>query len=132
MNTIVEIIAILGSALTALLGLLPPEISSFVTDISQETPAAVVEEQSSVATDTAPTATTTTTEAPEQPAAPVVTQEQAAVLETFGLEVSELPSLFTPELEQCATDALGEDRVAEIKAGAVPTAGDLLQTRGCL
>lgn len=63
---------------------------------------------------------------------PLLTPAQAAALEKFGINPAQLPTAITPALEQCFTAALGAARIAEIKAGAAPTAYDLYKAKSCL
>ena len=62
---------------------------------------------------------------------PVLSSEQEAALESIGINPENLPSTITPEMEACFTAKLGSARVAEIKAGASPTAVEVFTTREC-
>lgn len=77
--------------------------------------------------DTVPTPSTTSAQGN-----PALNASQAVALETFGIDPAALPSEITPEQEACFTAELGAERVAEIKAGATPTAGEIFAARGCL
>ncbi|KKT87077.1 MAG: hypothetical protein UW86_C0010G0017 [Microgenomates group bacterium GW2011_GWA1_Microgenomates_45_10] len=57
---------------------------------------------------------------------------QKSALQAFGIDISTIPSYITPEQEACFTLALGADRVAEIKAGAVPNAIDFFKAKSCI
>ena len=63
---------------------------------------------------------------------PLLSNEQEKLLESMGINTTEIPTQITPAMEQCAIEALGEERVNEIKAGAVPGLGDYLQAKDCL
>lgn len=63
---------------------------------------------------------------------PVLNEAQEAALETVGINPAAVPTEVTPEQEACAIEALGAERVAEIKAGAAPTPADIFAVRGCL
>lgn len=69
-----------------------------------------------VAPDTAPTAT------------PSMTAAQQEALNSAGID----PSTITPAQLNCFTSVLGASRMAEIKAGAVPTAAEFFSVRSCL
>lgn len=60
-----------------------------------------------------------------------LSSSQADALNSFGIDPSVVSSI-TPEQEACFVASLGDARVAEIKAGATPTAGDLLKAKSCL
>lgn len=57
---------------------------------------------------------------------------QEKALETFGIDPESVPSSFTPEQEACFTQALGAERVAQIKGGDTPTAAEYFKAKGCL
>lgn len=57
---------------------------------------------------------------------------QILFLEKVGIDPSKLPTDISPELEDCLTNAVGEERAQQIKAGAVPTPADLLKAKTCL
>ena len=63
---------------------------------------------------------------------PMLNESQEAVLETFGIDPASLPATITPEQEACFIEAIGADRVEEIKAGDTPTATEIFRGRGCL
>ncbi|MDP3986260.1 MAG: hypothetical protein U1C53_02035 [Candidatus Veblenbacteria bacterium] len=56
---------------------------------------------------------------------------QIFVLEKLGVDPNMIPDTIPPELEQCLANAVGEERAAQIKAGAVPTPMDLLKAKPC-
>jgi LPS O-antigen subunit length determinant protein (WzzB/FepE family) len=47
------------------------------------------------------------------------------------IDIQEAASQITPEQEACATEKLGEERVAEIKAGSDITTSDFLKAGRC-
>jgi len=63
---------------------------------------------------------------------PMLNESQESALETFGIDPASLPSEITPEQEACFIEAIGADRVEEIKAGDTPTATEIFKGRGCL
>lgn len=63
---------------------------------------------------------------------PVLSPKQEAALESLGVDPAALPSSISPEQEACFELVLGASRVAEIKAGATPSAVDVFKARGCL
>lgn len=63
---------------------------------------------------------------------PMLNESQESALETFGIDPASLPSTISPEQEACFIEAIGADRVEEIKAGDTPTATEIFRGRGCL
>lgn len=63
---------------------------------------------------------------------PYLNESQANALRTFGIDPASLPSEITPEQQACFESKLGEERVAEIKAGDSPTATDYFKAKDCL
>ncbi len=63
---------------------------------------------------------------------PELSPAQEQVLEAAGVDPAQLPQLINPTQEACFVDALGETRVAEIKAGAAPTPAEFFAARHCL
>lgn len=61
-----------------------------------------------------------------------LTEGQQNALEMVGINPDILPSSLTPEQEQCFVQKFGQARVDEIKAGAVPTAMEVLSGKSCL
>lgn len=76
---------------------------------------------------TGETSTTPTT----QDKHPALSAEQESALETIGINPANVPSSITPEMEACFITKLGTTRVAEIKAGATPSASEVFTTRSC-
>jgi len=62
----------------------------------------------------------------------VLSESQIKVLETFGIDSSQVPSEITPEQESCFIEKLGASRVNEIKAGDSPTATEFFKARECI
>ncbi len=58
------------------------------------------------------------------------TQEKA--LESVGIEPENVSTSFTPEQITCFEKILGQERVAEIKAGDTPTATEFYKAKGCI
>lgn len=88
-----------------------------------------------VSEDTATTTTETTgTEVQEEQGTknPLLSVEQEQALEKLGVDVTKLPSVISPEMEECFTEALGQERVEEIKSGSSPGAIDFFKARSCL
>jgi hypothetical protein len=63
---------------------------------------------------------------------PILNSQQESALKAIGIDPAKLPSSITPAQEKCFIDALGTQRVNEIKAGAAPTPFDLFKAKGCL
>lgn len=61
----------------------------------------------------------------------VLSAEQEQALETFGIDPASVPSDISPEQEACFEATLGEERVAEIKAGAAPTPTEFFRAKDC-
>jgi hypothetical protein len=57
-----------------------------------------------------------------------VTPEQSAALESVGLS----PSAISADQEACFVRILGQARVDEVKAGAVPSAAEFIRASECL
>ncbi len=60
-----------------------------------------------------------------------VTPAQAEALEALGLDPAAISSI-TPEQEACFVRTLGQARVDEVKAGAVPNPIDLFKAKECI
>lgn len=63
---------------------------------------------------------------------PALSPAQEKALEDVGIDPSTVPSVIPPETEQCFIDKLGKERVDAIKAGAVPTAFEILKAKPCI
>lgn len=60
-----------------------------------------------------------------------VTSEQRTAMEAVGIDATAVATI-TPEQETCFVGILGQQRVKEIKTGAVPTASEFFAGRGCI
>lgn len=96
----------------------------------QSTSAPVTESQSNADTDTSTSSTTTVEQ--QASAGFELSDAQVQALISLGLDPSAVPSSISPEQEACFVGVLGEARVAEIKAGAVPSAFELLKAKPCI
>lgn len=63
---------------------------------------------------------------------PLLTETQEKTLETFGINVSDVPSEITPEQERCFETAIGKARVTEIKNGDSPSALEFFKAKDCI
>jgi len=63
---------------------------------------------------------------------PLLDANQEKLLETIGVNVENLPTEMTPELEACFTETLGAERVKEIIEGDSPNPFDFFKAKGCL
>lgn len=63
---------------------------------------------------------------------PLLNSEQEQTLETYGVDVSQLPSTISPAMEACFVAKLGQERADEIVAGASPSAMEVFKARACL
>ncbi len=61
-----------------------------------------------------------------------LSDEQKQALVSFGIDPSTIPSTISSEIEACFVANLGEQRVREIKAGAVPGALEFLKAKPCI
>jgi len=77
-------------------------------------------------------ATSSSSSVEEQDGHPLLDEEQEAMLETFGIDVNNLPSEITPGMEACFMEKLGEQRVKEIIEGATLTPLDFFRAKPCL
>lgn len=57
---------------------------------------------------------------------------QEKALETLGIDPAKVPTSITPEQEVCFTSILGAERVAQIKAGDIPTATEYFKAKSCI
>lgn len=63
---------------------------------------------------------------------PLLSPAQEAALQGFGIDPASVPSEISPEQEACFVEALGQERVDEIKGGATPNASDYFKAKGCI
>ncbi len=63
---------------------------------------------------------------------PYLTDEQEKTLETVGIDPAKLPTEITPQMEECLSQKLGDDRIKEIEQGAEPGMMDLIKAKDCL
>lgn len=63
---------------------------------------------------------------------PALSPAQEKALETFGIDAASVPSSITPAQEACFTAELGAERVAEIKAGDMPTPAEFFKAKSCV
>jgi len=61
-----------------------------------------------------------------------LSEAQKSALQAFGIDPSKVPSSITAQQEACFTAALGAERVAQIKGGAVPSAVEFFKAKGCI
>lgn len=62
---------------------------------------------------------------------PLLSDEQEKLLQDYGIDPRVVPTEITPEMESCAREALGDERVNQILRGATPTVTDLLRAQSC-
>ncbi|MFW0862246.1 MAG: hypothetical protein ACKKL6_01540 [Candidatus Komeilibacteria bacterium] len=63
---------------------------------------------------------------------PLLDASQEKILSTLGVDVANLPTEMTPELQSCLTEAVGADRAKEIMEGATPGVMDVIKAKSCL
>lgn len=57
---------------------------------------------------------------------------QVEALISLGVDPQTVPSTVSAQQEACFVEALGEARVAEVKAGAVPSALEFMKAKSCI
>jgi len=63
---------------------------------------------------------------------PLLNPQQEAILESVGVDVKSLPTQITKDQQQCAIDAVGQKRAAELLGGSAPTLSDITKLKQCL
>jgi hypothetical protein len=63
---------------------------------------------------------------------PALNPAQERALEAMKIDPAQVPTSITPEQEACFVGIIGQVRVDEIKAGAVPSAVEIFRARECL
>ncbi len=61
-----------------------------------------------------------------------LSDQQKQALISFGIDPSVVPSTINAEQEACFVSVLGEARVAQVKAGAVPSAMEFYKAKACI
>ena len=98
----------------------PPQATETTTVPSETTTDSVVSGTTVVPDDTSTTPAVS------------VSAEQAEALKTIGIDAAAMPATFTATQLACFVKVLGQARVDEIKAGAVPSASEFFTARTCL
>lgn len=62
---------------------------------------------------------------------PLLSTEQEVMLESVGIDTTTIPTEITAAQQQCAIDALGQERATEIMNGSAPTLTDFLKAQQC-
>jgi len=68
---------------------------------------------------------------PEQENNSQLSPTQQKALEAFGIDPSSVSTSISPEQKACFVEALGQERVEEIKAGDSPTATEFFKAKPC-
>lgn len=63
---------------------------------------------------------------------PLLSAEQEKTLQSYGVDVSQLPSSITPGMKDCFMEKLGQDRANQIVKGATPSALEIIKAKACL
>ncbi|PLX21530.1 hypothetical protein C0584_02285 [Candidatus Parcubacteria bacterium] len=63
---------------------------------------------------------------------PLLNEEQEKKLESFGVNIENLPKTISPEMGACFIEKLGQARADEIIAGSAPEALEFIKARECL
>lgn len=61
-----------------------------------------------------------------------LTASQKQALSSFGIDPATVPSSISAAEEACFVAELGVDRVADIKAGGIPSAIDFFKAKNCI
>jgi hypothetical protein len=69
---------------------------------------------------------------PQSSSPSFLSANQRATLESFGIDPNSIPQTLTTEQMTCFETTLGTSRVAEIKAGASPSAMEFFKAKGCI
>lgn len=75
---------------------------------------------------------TTANNEPSADKHPLLNKEQESALENYGVDVTQLPSSVTSEMEECFIEKVGQERADEIINGASPSGIEILKSRSCL
>ncbi len=79
------------------------------------------------------TGTTTTTSTSASESIPInLSDSQKSALSALGIDPSTIPASISPSQVTCFEGKLGVARVAEIKAGATPSAMDFFKAKSCI
>ena len=63
---------------------------------------------------------------------PLLNDDQEKTLQTFGVDVAQLPTEITPAMQECFVEKLGQERAMEIVNGASPGVTDFFKAKDCL
>ena len=63
---------------------------------------------------------------------PLLNDEQEKILENFGVDVSQLPTEISVEMQSCFIEKLGAERAEELVNGATPGPLDIFKAKDCL
>ena len=63
---------------------------------------------------------------------PLLNSSQEKILSGLGIDVANLPTEMTTDLQTCLTKAVGADRAQEIIDGATPGVMDIIKAKSCL
>ncbi|MBL7021759.1 hypothetical protein ISR92_00300 [Patescibacteria group bacterium] len=63
---------------------------------------------------------------------PLLDSAQEKILSGLGVDIANLPTEISPELETCLTEAVGAERALEITNGATPGVLDIIKAKACL
>jgi hypothetical protein len=61
-----------------------------------------------------------------------LSEAQKSALSGIGIDPASIPSTISPTRVACFEEILGTERVSEIRAGAVPSALELLKVKSCI
>lgn len=62
---------------------------------------------------------------------PLLSEDQENLLQNYGIDPRAVPTEITPEMESCARESLGDERVDALIQGASPSVTDLLKAQSC-
>jgi len=63
---------------------------------------------------------------------PLLNDEQEKTLESYGVDISQLPTEISETMQVCFIEKLGAERAEELVKGATPGPLDILKAKDCL
>jgi len=63
---------------------------------------------------------------------PYLSGQQEQILNSIGVNIEDLPSEITPQMETCFVEKLGLERVRYFESGGTPSISDFLKVKSCL
>jgi len=63
---------------------------------------------------------------------PLLNESQEEKLESFGVNIEQLPPSVTPSMQECFEEKLGKERAEEIAKGDTPSTFEFLKAKECI